>query len=223
MTSEVASTVLGDATEFSISLFVKLSASISSSVTLFKCRNTGSTNNQISLIYHASGNEFRFSSKFSGSNDVANGGTTNANGASYEGDGIWHHLVGSVSATSNTTKLWIDGALKESVNGIGTLNESTNAVSLLSNGANGSFWDGDVKDVAIYKRELNEEEVGVIYNSRGTAGDRGRDLVSGSHVSNTGLMAHFRFEDDSGTTRAVNQAGVDGTYVNAPTITTNIP
>ena len=220
--SSVATAVKTDETEFSISLWCKLSASIGATVTLFKCRNTGSTNNQIILLYHASGNEFRFSPKFGGAADVCNGGTTNADGDSYEGDGIWHHIVGTVSITDNTNELWIDGAKKESITGVGTLNEAINDVSLLQNGADGSYFDGDVKDVAIYGRQLTDAEIGVIYNTRGASGDKGLDLVSGSHVSNTGLIAHFRFEEKSGTV-AINEAGTNGTYVNAPAITTNIP
>ena len=214
--------VTDDSTEFSISLWCKLSAGISSSISLFKCRNTGSTNNQVSLSYHAFHNEYRFATKFGGVSDVCNGGATNAGGASYEGDGIWHHLVGTVSVESNATGFWIDGTQKESITGVGTLNESINDASLLQNGAGGAYFDGDVKDVAIYGRKLSDNEIGIIYNSRGVSGDKGIDLVSGSHVSNTGLIAHFRFEEKSGTV-AINEAGVNGTYVNAPAITTNIP
>jgi len=220
--SAVAGVIKTDETEFSISFWCKLSASISASVTLFKCRNTGSNNNQIILLYHASGNEFRFSPKFGGVVDVCNGGSTNADGDSYEGDGIWHHIVGTVSITDNTNELWIDGAKKESITGVGTLNEAINDVSLCQNGADGSYFEGEVKDVAIYGRQLTDAEIGVIYNTRGASGDKGLDLASGSHVSNTKLIAHFRFEEKSGTV-AINEAGTNGTYVNAPAITTNIP
>ena len=205
--AQVADAVRADETEFSISLWCKLSASIGSSVTLFKCRNSGSTNNQITLLYHASGNEFRFSPKFGGVNDVCNGGSTNASGASYEGDGIWHHIVGTVSATRNTNELWIDGVKKESITGVGTLNEATNDVSLCQNGEDATYFDGDLKDVAIYGRQLSDSEIGVIYNSGGASGDKGLDLASGSHVSNSELIAHFRFEEKSGTV-AINEVGV---------------
>jgi len=220
--SEVANVVLDDSTEFSISLWAKLSAGISSSVTLFKCRSTRSANNQISLLYHASANEFRFTAKFSGINDVCNSGTTNAGGQSWEGDGIWHHIVGTVGKISNTTELWIDGVLKESITGVGTLNEATSAISMCQNGVGGSYFDGDMKDVAIYGRQLTDAEIAVIYNAGAASGDKGLDLASGSHVSNDGLIAHFRFEEKSGTV-AINEVGVNGTYVNAPAITTNIP
>jgi hypothetical protein len=222
--ASVAATVRTDETELSISLWCKLNASISSSVMLFKCRNTGSTNNQITLLYHASGNEFRFTPKFGGAADVGNGGTTNASGASYEGDGIWHHIVGTVSITDNTTELWIDGVKKDTIIGVGTLNETINDVSLCQNGADGSYWDGDLKDVAMWSRQLTDAEIAVLYNSGGPAGDKGLDLVSGSNISNAGLIAHFRFEEKSGTV-AINERGADynGTYVNAPAITTNIP
>ena len=64
-----------------------------------------------------------------------------------------------------------------------------------------------MKDVAIYGRQLTDDEIGIIYNARGRSGDKGIDLVSGSHVSNTGLIAHFRFEEKSGTV-AINEVGV---------------
>ena len=218
----IANVIKTDETEFSISLWCKLSASISSSVSLFKCRNTGSTNNQIILVYHAFYNEFRLAVKFGGVSDLCNGGATNAGGASYEGDGIWHHIVGTISVTDNTTELWIDGVQKETITGVGTLNESINDASLFQNGADGGYFDGDVKDVAIYGRQLTDAEIEVMYNFRGVSGDKGRDLVSGSHVNPEGLIAHFRFEEKSGTV-AINEAGENGTYVNAPAITTNIP
>ena len=220
--AEIADVVKTDETEFSISLWCKLSAGISSSISLFKCRNTGSSNNQVSLVYHAHYNEYRFAVKFGGVADLCNGGATNAGGASYEGDGIWHHLVGTVGVENNTTEFWIDNEKKESIAGVGTLNESINDASLFQNGTGGTYFDGDVKDVAIYGRQLTDDEIGIIYNARGRSGDKGIDLVSGSHVSNTGLIAHFRFEEKSGTV-AINEAGANGTYVNAPAITTNIP
>lgn len=225
LVTPMAAAVKTNVTEFSISVWVKLSASISSSCVIFKCRNTGSTNNQITLIYHASGNEYRFTPKFGGTADVCNGGSTNASGASYEGDGIWHHLVGTVSVSDNTTEFWIDGTKKESIVGVGTLDETINAVYLCSGtGAGGNTWDGDMKDVAMWSRQLTDAEIAVLYNSGGPDGDKGLDLASGSNVSNAGLIAHFRFEEKFGRI-AINDANADynGVYVNDPAITTNIP
>ena len=222
LADEIAAVVRTDQTEFSISLWCKLTASISSTVNLFKIRNSGSTNNQIVLVYHASANEFRFTPKFGGVADVCNGGSTNALGATYEGDGIWHHLVGTVSVSDNTNEIWIDGVKKESVSGVGTLNETINVASIASNTDNNSYFKGDLKDVAIYGRQLTDAEIAVLYNSGGTTGDKGLDLISGSHVSNTNLIAHFRFEEKSGDV-AINEAGQNGTYANNPAITTNIP
>ena len=203
----IADVVKTDETEFSISLWCKLSASIGASVTIFKCRNTGSTNNQIILLYHANENEFRFTPKFGGTAVICSGGTTNADGDSYEGDGIWHHIVGTVSITDDTQELWIDGDKKDTENGVRTLDETINDASLFQHGADGSYFDGDVKDVAIYGRQLTDAEIGVIYNARGASGDKGIDLVGGSHVNPEGLIAHFRFEEKSGTV-AINEVGV---------------
>jgi len=218
----IAQKVRTDESEFSVSVWCKLGASISASVNIFKCRNSSNTENQIILVYHAHSNEFRFTTKFGNVADVCNGGSTNALGATYEGDGIWHHLVGTVSATDNTTEFWIDGVKKETIPGVGTLDLTINNASIASNGAGSSYFKGDLKDVAIYGRQLTDAEIAVIYNSGGATGDKGLDLVSGSHVSNSALIAHFRFEEKSGTV-AINEVGEDGTYVNAPAITTNIP
>ena len=225
LADEIAEYVRTNQTEFSISLWCKLTASISSTVNLFKIRNSGSTNNQIVVVYHASANEFRFTPKFGGVADVCNGGSTNALGATYEGDGIWHHLVGTVSVSDNTTEFWVDGTKKESIVGVGTLDETINAVYLCSgDGGGGNTWDGDMKDVAMWSRQLTDAEIAVLYNSGGPDGDKGLDLASGSNVSNTGLIAHFRFEEKFGRI-AINDANADynGVYVNDPAITTNIP
>ena len=217
----IAAKVKTDETEFSISVWVKINA-VSASGTIFKCMKSGDTNNQIILIYHASANEIRFAAKFGGSVDVLNGGDTNADENSYEGDGIWHHVVGTVGATNDTSELWIDGVKKESITGVGTLNATIDTAWIGQNTASGAYFDGDVKDLAIYGRQLTDAEIAVIYNNRQVSGDKCIDLVSGSHVSNTALISHFRFEEKSGTV-AINEAGNNGTYVNAPAITTNIP
>ena len=222
LVDEISGVVRTDITEFSISLWCKLGASISSSVSLFKIRNTANTNNQITLVYHASGNEFRWTPKFDGTAKVCNGGTTNALGATYEGDGIWHHIVGTVSVSDNTQEFWIDGVKKETISGVVTLSAAINAVALASNGAGASYFKGDLKDIAMYGRQLTDAEIAVLYNSGGTTGDKGLDLASGTHVSNANLIAHFRFEEKSGA-RAINDVGDNGTYDNAPDITTNIP
>ena len=223
LVGEIAEYVRTNQTEFSISAWCKLGASISASVNVFKCRNNTNTDNQIILVYHAHSNEFRWTTKFGGVADVCNGGSTNASGATYEGDGIWHHLVGTVSATDNTSELWIDGVKKETISGIGTLDLTINEAAIASNGAGNSYFKGDLKDVAIYGRQLTDAEIAVLYNFKGVAGDKGLDLVSGSRVSNADLIAHFRFEEKGTETRAINDAGDGGTYVNAPAITTNIP
>jgi len=223
LVDEISGVVRTDITEFSISLWCKLGASIGASIVLFKIRNTTDNNNQIVLVYHASGNEFRWTPKFGGVADVCNGGSTNALGATYEGDGIWHHIVGTVSVSDDTSEIWIDGVKKESnTSGVGTMSAAINDASIASNGAGASYFKGDLKDIAIYGRQLTDAEIAVLYNSGGTTGDKGLDLASGTHVSNANLIAHFRFEEKSGT-RAINDVGDNGSYVNSPAITTNIP
>lgn len=225
LAAKIATVTTTSTAEFTISCWVKIDT-IGASGTIFKVMN--STNNQMILLYHASSEEFRFSCKFGGSNSVCNGGSTNAGGDSYEDDGIWHHLVGTVSATAPSQSLWIDGNEKEKItSAVPNLNEVFNQCSIgIAVNTGSAFWKGDLKDIAIYNRKLTDAEIGVIYNSGGRAGNKCIDLASGSHVDNTGLIAFYRLEDEG--TTAFNQipSGTDdynGTIVNAPTKQTSTP
>jgi len=226
LAAKIATVTTTTEAEFTISCWVKVDG-ISASGTIFKVMN--STNNQMVLIYHASSNEFRFSCKFGGSNSVCNGGSTNAAGDSYEDDDIWHHIVGTVSATADTQSLWIDNVEKEKITTtVPALNEVFNQCSIgIAVNTGSAFWKGDLKDIAIYNRKLTDTEIGVIYNGgRGRAGNKCIDLASGSHVDNTGLIAFYRLEDEG--TTAFNQIpsgtdNYDGTIVNAPTKQTSTP
>jgi len=227
LAAKIATVTKTTTAEFTISCWAKVDT-ISASGTIFKVMN--STDNQIILLYHASSNEFRFSCKFGGSNVVCNSGDENAAGDSYEDDGIWHHLVGTVSATADTQSLWIDNVEKEKVTTtVPTLDEVFNQCSMgIAVNTSGSFWKGDLKDVAIYNRKLTDAEIGVIYNSGGRAGNKCIDLASGTHVDNTGLIAFYRLEDE-GTTAfnqiydTVEDLTYNGTIVNAPTKQTSTP
>jgi hypothetical protein len=212
------------AAEFTVSCWAKVDT-ISSSGTIFKVQ-ADSTDNQLTLLYHASSNEYRFSVKFGGSAVVCNGGSTNAAGASYENDGIWHHIVCTVSRTADTQSLWIDNDEKEKTAIPNPdLDELFTKCSIGRNSVlNNAFWKGDLKDVAIYNRKLSDAEIGIVYNAGGRDGNKCIDLASGTHVSNTSLIAFYRLED-KGTTAfsQINQDLANGTIVNAPTKQTSTP
>ena len=205
--TSIANAVTDEGVEFSLSAWFKIDT-VSASRVLFKLFKNGNSDNQILIIYHASSNEMRFSTKFGGVNDLVQQGTN-----SIEGDGNWHHIVGTCSSEDNTTEMWIDGQLINSVAGVGTPSVEFDTVAICTNGAGGGFWDGSVDSLAIYTRQLTDTEITTIYN----AGAGGLDLASGSHVSNSNLVLLHRFEEKSGTV-CINEAGQNSSYRNSPTV-----
>ena len=205
--SSIANAVTSEGVEFSISAWVKIDT-VSASKVLFKLFKDGVSTDLILFIYHASANEMRFNAKFQNTSDLIQQGTN-----SIEGDGNWHHIVGTCSTTDNTTEMWIDGSKINSLSGVGTPDVTFDTVAICTNGAGGGFWDGSVDSLAIYTRQLTDTEIAKIYE----AGVGGLDLASGSHVDSTGLVLLHRFEEKSGTV-CINEAGQNSTYRNSPTV-----
>ncbi len=206
--TNIANAVTSEGVEFSISAWFKINT-VSASRVLFKLFRNGVSTDQLLLIYHASGNEMRFSSKFNNVNDLCQQGTN-----SMEGDGNWHHVIGTCSSTDNTTELWIDGSkVDDNTTGVGTPSVTFDTVAICTNGAGGGFWDGSVDSLAVYTRQLQDTEIAKIYE----AGVGGLDLVSAAHVDPTGLVLLHRFEEKSGTV-CINEAGQNSTYRNSPTV-----
>ena len=203
----IANAVTASSIEFSISAWFKIDT-VSASRVLFKLFRNGNSQNQILVIYHASSNEMRFNAKFANTSDLIQQGTN-----SIEGDGNWHHIVGTCSSQDDTTEMWIDGSKIGSVSGVGTPDVTFDTVAICNNGAGGGFWDGSVDSLAIYTRQLTDTEIAKIYE----AGAGGLDLVSAAHVDPTGLVLLHRFEEKSGTV-CINEAGQNSTYRNSPTV-----
>ena len=206
--TNIANAVTASSVEFSISAWVKIET-VSASRVLFKLFKNGNSQNQILVIYHASSNEMRFSSKFANVNDLVQQGTN-----SIEGDGNWHHIVGTCSGEDDTTEMWIDGSkVGSNTTGVGRPDVTFDTVAICNNGAGGGFWDGSVDSLAVYTRQLQDTEIAKIYE----AGVGGLDLVSAAHVDPTGLVLLHRFEEKSGTV-CINEAGQNSTYRNSPTV-----
>jgi len=203
----IANAVTASSIEFSISAWFKIDT-VSASRVLFKLFRNGNSQNQILVIYHASSNEMRFNAKFANTSDLIQQGTN-----SIEGDGNWHHIVGTCSSQDDTTEMWIDGSKIGSVSGVGTPDVTFDTVAICNNGAGGGFWDGSVDSLAIYTRQLTDTEIAKIYE----AGAGGLDLVSAAHVDPTGLVLLHRFEEKSGTV-CINEAGQNSSYRNSPTV-----
>ena len=158
-------------------------------------------------------------------------GGTNAtiSGSTNIRDGLWHHLVFTISGTS--VKIYIDGG-DAAINASNSSNSEGHALSVTSTksyaggvnslnvGKNGTYnsyyYDGLMDEVAIFEYELTASQVRSIYNS-GTP----EDLVSYSP------NVWWRMGDnDEGTGTTVTDQGSAGqnlTLTNGPTFSTTVP
>ncbi|MFO8066089.1 MAG: LamG-like jellyroll fold domain-containing protein [Bacteroidales bacterium] len=107
--------------------------------------------------------------------------------------GFWHHYLGVVSADS--VKLFIDGELVDAVE----LSTGSNYTEFINNidigrhrysGANNGLYNGDIDEVRIYNRPLNNQEVQALYYETLRA-----EYVADKHNGFTPLTVGF--EDQS--------------------------
>ena len=201
----IAECVRTDITEFSFAVWVKMHTT-SASCTLFKLGNTSGTTNQIICVYHAYHNEFRFSPKFGNTAVILNGGATNADGDSYENDGLWHLLVGTISKTQDKQVFYIDAVLKEEIDDVETLDEAINYFAIAQNGADGAYFNGEMDEFCMWEKALTVNDVADLYNARATSGDRIVDITQHETLSE-GLILYHKFEEQSGTL-AINHAKI---------------
>jgi hypothetical protein len=158
-----------------------------------------------------------------GGQDATISGSTNIR------DGLWHHVVFTVSGTS--VKIYIDGG-DAAINASNSSNSEGHALSVTStksyaggansyflnrNGTSHSYFlDGLMDEVAIFEYELTASQVRSIYNS-GTP----EDLASYSP------NVWWRMgDDDEGTGTTVTDQGSAGqnlTLTNGPTFSTTVP
>lgn len=78
-----------------------------------------------------------------------------------------------------------------------------------------SFYDGEMDELAFFREALSASGISEIYNS-GVPTDL---TLGGSNFSATNLELYYRFEDDFTDTTGTS----DGTGVNSPTFTTDVP
>ena len=115
-------------------------------------------NNFVRILYHASSNELRCVYKAGG---IA---TTVITTDAIEGDDIWHHVSGTWDKNGNLS-LYLDGILKEADSIIGTFVGSFTSAGIGYNGVSGSYWKGNIDEVSLFNKELDQTEVTNLYNN----------------------------------------------------------
>ncbi len=161
----------------------------------------------------------------------ADGGSlATISGANNIRDGLWHHLVFTISGTS--VKIYIDGG-DAAINASNSSNSEGHALSVTSTksyagavnpltvGKNGTYnsyyYDGLMDEVAVFEYELTASQVRTI-NKSGTP----EDLVSYS----PNLWWRMGDNDEGTGTTITNQgsaSSIDGTLTNGPTFSTTVP
>tara|TARA_R110002051_G_scaffold1803_2_gene9990 strand:- start:3502 stop:4587 length:1086 start_codon:yes stop_codon:yes gene_type:complete len=139
----------------SISAWFKLET-ISSSGNIFK--TIVDSNNNISLYYNAGSNQLTSTYKAGGIPYIT---FTNDN---IEGDGLWHNAV-STWDSSGSINLYLDGILKDTTTISGSVTGSFSTASIGSNSLVGGFWKGNIDEVVIFNKELDQSEVTNLYNN----------------------------------------------------------
>ncbi|QDP51509.1 MAG: putative concanavalin A-like lectin/glucanases superfamily protein [Prokaryotic dsDNA virus sp.] len=164
------------------------------------------SNNHIIMIYHASSNQIRVAYKGGGTNKTAV--ITDA----IENDGKWHHIAATWDTTADQLKIYLDGTLKATTTGLGTYSGGIASTSIGNNTAGANFINATLADVAIFTRVVPITE-----------------LIASNHeplnlTGSAGLIGYWRFDSGSGET-AIDSSGkgFNGTLVNNPTWTTDVP
>ena len=161
--SSVINTSLG-----SISLWAKTDTT-SSTGNYFKA--FVDANNNISLLYHAGDNEVKINYKGGGSAVTAV--ITDA----IEGDGLWHHFVGTWDSAGDEIKIYLDGTLKATTSSLETFTGTIATASIGNNADSGGYFLGNIDEVSLWNTELTADQVSDIYNGGYPKGVGGTGLV----------------------------------------------
>ena len=139
----------------SISAWFKLET-VSSSGDLIRLYED--SDNNIRIFYHENDNELRFNYKAGGITNIVN--ITDA----IEGDNNWYHVSGTWDKNGNLS-LYLDGILKDTTAITGSIIGSFTTASIGSNSIGGGFWKGNIDEVTLFNKELDQSEVTNLYNN----------------------------------------------------------
>ena len=133
-------------------------------------------------------------------------------------DNQWHNLLATFDGTTNTNsvKLYVDGVLNVQATAVSTGVQSIPAViptiGSLSNG-NNWFFEGNIDEVSIFNTAIS---IGDVWDGSGQPTDL--SLLA------TPPINYYRFEEGSGTTAIDSgSGGNNGTLINGPTYSTDVP
>jgi len=191
-----------------ISVWAKLS-DVTDNTPIFKFYTN--SNNQATIIYLHSSDEFKFMYKAAGTNTQV---ITDASGI--EGNDAFYHFAMSWNVTGGRFFAYINGAqVGTTQTTFGTWSGSPSVFELGRNGLSGTgYWKGKIDEIAIFDAPKSSAEILAIYNSG----------VPTDLSAESDLAGYWRNEEGSGTTIADGSTNSNsGTLVNGTTFSTDVP
>ena len=136
--------------------------------------------------------------------DIGNGSAvTSVQGTTNVGDGAWHHLAGVYDGTS--LSLYTDTAVATTTPGAGLLAASAAGLDIGSDGAHGSYFNGDITDVRLWSTARSAGDISSLMAQR---------LVG----NESGLAGYWKLDESSGgTAAAANPGGPAGAVAGTAT------
>lgn len=155
--------------------------------------NAGSGDDGVFWFQHNSGNSrFEFAVQTDGGRSYVQG-TTNPN------EGQWYHLAGVYDGSN--IRIYVDGVLEGTTSRSGDLADFESDIMLNmgrwpNSGNNERRFDGDIDEVSVWNKALNQTEV---QDLMGTPED-----VTGTSYDAAGLLGYWDFEDGLPTDKTPN-------------------
>jgi hypothetical protein len=202
--------ITGDMT---LSIWAKFTNASSSWMNLFEKRSPTSGRQYLLYLRNDTGGtkNISFQTQLSGGSIVQ----TNTSSRPISVD-TWHHIAVVVnSGVTNGTKIYVDNNVRATA----THTVGSHPTAILRIGTDlgsGSFFEGLLDEAAVFNSALSTSDVATLYNS-GVPGD----------ISSLSPLGWWRMGDnDSGAGTTITDQGSggnDGTLVNGPTFSTDIP
>jgi len=114
-------------------------------------------------------------------------------------DTDWHHVVATYDG--NKLKLYVDAVLITSKNASGNLKTSSSSTYIGSEGTI-NYFDGTIDEVAIYNKDLSQQEISTIYADTPNP-DSGDDA----------LVSWWKFNENAGNTASDSQGANNGSIL----------
>jgi len=91
-------------------------------------------------------------------------------------NGTWHHVAGTFDGSN--VKIYLDGALQDTVAYVGTIASSSSTSLLLGSSSAGSY-QGAIDDVHVYNSALSVADIGLVKNGNSASGLVGQWKLNG--------------------------------------------